>query len=46
MLSRMLPGAETVAVDVDPAVTSTCAAYCGKDGYLVRQDSYFRYDSG
>ena len=47
VLFRMLPGAETVVVDVDAVVAlmGVHVVYCGQDGYLVRRDSYFRHIS-
>ena len=38
VLLRMLPGRETVVVDVDTAVALMGAVYCGQDGFPVRKD--------
>ena len=43
VLFRILPGAETVVVDVDAVVALMGVVYCG---YLVRRDSCFRHNSG
>ena len=45
VLFRMLPGRETVVVDVDAVVALMGVVYCGQDGYLVRRDSCFHHDS-
>ena len=39
VLFKLLPGRETVAVDVDAIVALMGIVYCGQDGYLVRRDS-------
>ena len=41
VLFKLLPGRETVAVDVDAIVALMGIVYCGQDGYLVRRDSCF-----
>ena len=41
VLFKLLPGRETVAVDVDAIVALMGNVYCGQDGYLVRRDSCF-----
>ena len=41
VLFKLLPGRETIVVDVDAIVALMGIVYCGQDGYLVRRDSCF-----
>ena len=45
VLFRILPGRETVVVDVDAVVALIGVMFCGQDGYLVGQDNNFDHDS-